>query len=247
MGSVVAVIPARFESTRLPGKPLADIAGKPMIQRVYERAAAASGIDRVVVATDDERVRETVTSFGGDAIMTSTSHQTGTDRIAEAVSEIDAEIVVNVQGDLPLLDPDNVAAAVAPMLDDRELPMTTLMTPIRDRAELANPNVVKVVTDDRGYALYFSRAPIPYRRDDNSGDTVVARRHIGLYVYRREFLLTFAGLAPTPLEQAEKLEQLRALEHGYRVKVVEIVEAGAEVDTPADLDKVRKLIAGCSQ
>jgi len=246
MGSIVAMIPARFESTRLPGKPLANIAGKPMIQHVYERAAAASGVDRVVVATDDERVRQTVTSFGGDAVMTSASHQTGTDRIAEAISEVDAEIVVNVQGDLPLLDPDTLAAAVAPMLDDPELPLTTLMTPIRDRAELANPNVVKVVTDDRGYALYFSRSPIPYRRDEDAGDAVMAQRHIGLYVYRREFLLTFAGLAPTPLEQAEKLEQLRALEHGYRVKVVEINAAGVEVDTPADLDKVRKLIAGCS-
>ncbi len=241
MDSVVVVIPARYESTRLPGKPLVDIAGKPMIQHVYERAAQARGVDRVLVATDDDRIRDAVASFGGDVAMTSSAHATGTDRIAEAVGNLDISIVVNVQGDLPLLDPENVAVVVEPMVADSTLPMATLKTPIRDRAEIDKRNVVKVVTDSNGRALYFSRSPIPCWRDGFSGD-VEAHRHIGLYAYRREFLLDFARLAPTPLEQAENLEQLRALEHGYRIQVVEVAEAGAEVDTPGDLDMVRALV-----
>ncbi len=244
MNSVVAVIPARFESTRLPGKPLAEIAGKPMIQHVYERTSAARGVDRVVVATDDERIREAVGAFGGEVIMTSAAHQTGTDRIAEAVSELEATVVVNVQGDLPMLDPATVAAAVAPLLEDESVPMATLMTPIGDGADLDNPNVVKVVVDGDGFALYFSRAPIPHWRDGHDRGETIARRHIGLYVYRREFLLAFAAMPSTPLERAEKLEQLRALENGHRIRVVEVDDAGVEVDTPADLDKVRALIAG---
>lgn len=236
------MIPARYQSSRLPGKPLADIAGKPMIQHVYERAAAARGVDRVLVATDDDRVFEAVRGFGGMVAMTRADHETGTDRIAEAVSEIDDAIVVNVQGDLPLLDGEAVSAALDPMLDDSELPMATLMTPLRDESEVANPNVVKVVTDRKGRALYFSRAPIPVWRDGVSPGATPARRHIGLYVYRREFLLKYASLPPTPLEQAEKLEQLRALEHGYKIQVTEVAEAGTEVDTPADLAMVRELV-----
>ncbi len=247
---MVVVIPARYDSSRLPGKPLADICGVPMIQRVYERAAAARGVDRVLVATDDDRIRDVVRAFGGEVAMTSAAHPTGTDRIAEAMANDAAEIVVNVQGDLPLLDPDNVAAAVTPMLADASLQMSTLMTPIRDDAELRNPNVVKVVTDAAGYALYFSRAPIPHRRD-GVGAGVIAHRHIGLYAYRRRFLLEFARLPPTPLEQAEKLEQLRALERGYRIAVVEVADAGVEVDTPADLDMVRASVrrsgGGCHE
>lgn len=250
MDSVVVVIPARYESTRLPGKPLADICGQPMIQRVYERAAAARGVDRVLIATDDDRIGEAVTGFGGDVAMTSSAHTTGTDRIAEAVGGLDCAIVVNVQGDLPLLDPDHVAGAVEPMLADASLPMATLMTAIRDRDEFGNPNVVKVVTNQDGDALYFSRAPIPYRRDGDGGD-VLGHRHIGLYGYRREFLLDFARLQPTPLERAEKLEQLRALEHGHRIRVVEVERAGVEVDTPQDLDMVRALVrrsgGGCHE
>jgi 3-deoxy-manno-octulosonate cytidylyltransferase (CMP-KDO synthetase) len=250
MDSVVVVIPARYESTRLPGKPLADICGKPMIQRVYERAAAARGVDRVLIATDDDRIREAVMGFGGDVAMTSSEHTTGTDRIAEAVGGLDCGIVVNVQGDLPLLDPNDVAGAVAPMLADASLPMATLMTAIRDRDEFQNPNVVKVVSNRNGDALYFSRAPIPHRRDGD-GDGVLGHRHIGLYVYRREFLLDFARLQPTPLELAEKLEQLRALEHGHRIRVVEVEQAGVEVDTPQDLDMVRALVrrsgGGCHE
>lgn len=239
MGPVVVVIPARYDSSRLPGKPLADIGGQPMIRRVYEKAAAAPGVDAVLVATDDERIRAAVVGFGGVAVMTSPSHPSGTDRIAEAVAAVDAEIVVNVQGDLPLLDPGSVAAAVAALRSDASLAMATLMTPIRDEAEYVNPNVVKVVTDAAGNALYFSRAPIPTWRDGAEPGAVIARRHIGLYAYRRDFLLQFARLAPTPLERAEKLEQLRALETGHRIRVVEVAAADIEVDTPADLDMVR--------
>lgn len=239
MGPVIVVIPARYDSSRLPGKPLAEIEGMPMICRVYQRAAAAPGVDGVVVATDDERIRAVVVDAGGAAVMTSPAHASGTDRIAEAIAAMDAEIVVNVQGDLPLLDPDCVAAAVAPMRGDATLPMATLMTPIRDRAEFENPNVVKVVTDVTGHALYFSRAPVPCWRDGAYDGAVLAQRHIGLYAYRRNFLLQFAQLKPTPLERAEKLEQLRALENGHRIRVVEVASAGIEVDTPADLDMVR--------
>ena len=243
MGSrVVAIIPARYESTRLPGKPLADIHGQPMIQRVYQRATQADGVDRVLVATDDARIRAAVERFGGEVVMTSASHRTGTDRIAEVATNLDAEIVVNVQGDLPLLDPAMVAAAVAPLRIDTGLPMATTQTAIRTDEELRNPNVVKVVTDRDGFALYFSRSPLPYWRDGAPSD-VLAHKHIGLYVYRRDFLLTFARLAPTPLEQAEQLEQLRALEWGFRIKVVEVAAASIEVDTAQDLERARALTA----
>ncbi|MBI1815344.1 MAG: 3-deoxy-manno-octulosonate cytidylyltransferase [Deltaproteobacteria bacterium] len=243
MGSrVVAIIPARYESTRLPGKPLADIHGQPMIQRVYERAQRAAGVDRVLVATDDARIRDAVAHFGGEVVMTSAAHRTGTDRIAEVVANLDADIVVNVQGDLPLLDPTMVAAAVAPLRAESGLPMATIKTAIRGDEELRNPNVVKVVTDRDGFALYFSRSPLPYWRDGAAPADVLAHKHIGLYVYRRDFLLTFARLAPTPLEQAEQLEQLRALEWGFRIKVVEVAAASIEVDTARDLERARALI-----
>jgi 3-deoxy-manno-octulosonate cytidylyltransferase (CMP-KDO synthetase) len=243
MGSVVAIIPARYESTRLPGKPLADLQGQPMIQRVYERTARAAGVDRVLVATDDARIRAAVEGFGGEAVMTRADHPTGTDRIAEVAARLDADVIVNVQGDLPLLDPTMVADAVAPMRADASLPMATLKTPIREHAELDNPNVVKVVTDRAGFALYFSRSPIPFWRDGTEGD-ILAHRHIGLYVYRRDFLLSFAKLEPTPLERAERLEQLRALERGFRIKVVEVPDAAVEVDPMEDLERARALLAG---
>lgn len=243
MGSVVAVIPARYESTRLPGKPLADLHGQPMIQRVYERAAKAAGIDRVLVATDDARIRAAVEGFGGEVVMTSSAHRTGTDRIAEVARGLDADVIVNVQGDLPLLDPAMVAAAAAPLRADSGLPMATIKTAIHAEEELRNPNAVKVVTDRDGFALYFSRSPLPFYRDGR-GRGPLAYKHIGLYVYRRDFLLTFAGLAPTPLEQAEQLEQLRALEWGFRIKVVEVATASIEVDTAQDLERARLLLAG---
>ncbi|HVN85891.1 MAG TPA: 3-deoxy-manno-octulosonate cytidylyltransferase [Candidatus Binatia bacterium] len=243
MGSrVVAIIPARYESTRLPGKPLADINGQPMIRRVYERAQQADGVDRVLVATDDARIAAAVKDFGGEVAMTSSAHRTGTDRIAEVACDLDAEIVVNVQGDLPLLDPAMVAAAVAPLRAESGVPMATIKTAIRDDEEFRNPNVVKVVCDRDDFALYFSRSPLPYRRDGAASD-VLRYKHIGLYVYRRDFLLTFARLAQTPLEQTEQLEQLRALEWGFRIKVVEVATASIEVDTARDLERARALIA----
>lgn len=239
---VVAIIPARYESTRLPGKPLADLDGQPMIQRVYERAARARGVERVLVATDDARIRDAVQRFGGDVVMTGREHRTGTDRIAEVARGLDAEVIVNVQGDLPLLDPAMVGVAVAPLLADGGLPMATISTPIRSREEFTNPNVVKVVTDRDGYALFFSRSPLPHHRDGVPSG-VLGHKHIGLYVYRRDFLLSFAQLAPTPLEQAEQLEQLRALEWGFRIRVTEVEAASIEVDTPRDLERARAQLA----
>jgi len=233
---VVAIIPARYESTRLPGKPLADLDGQPMIQHVYERAAQARGVERVLVATDDARIRDAVDAFGGDVVMTRADHRTGTDRIAEVARTLDAEVIVNVQGDLPLLDPAYVEAAVAPLVaagDGVPVDMVTLATPLRP-GEAERSQVVKVVRDRRGDALYFSRAPIPW-----PGATGL--RHIGLYAYRRTFLLELASLAPTPLEQSERLEQLRALENGYRIRVEVVAASDAmiEVDTPEDLERAR--------
>jgi 3-deoxy-manno-octulosonate cytidylyltransferase (CMP-KDO synthetase) len=243
MGSqVVAIVPARYESTRLPGKPLALIDGKPMIQHVYERTRAVALVERVLVATDDARIADAVRGFGGDVVLTSRTHQSGTDRIAEVAADLDAAIVVNVQGDLPFLNPETLGAAVALVQDDSALPMATVKTPIYEPSEMTNPNVVKVVTDRDGYALYFSRSPLPHRRTPAAG--ILGYRHIGLYAYRREFLLTYARLAPTPLERAESLEQLRALEWGFRIRVAETPTAGVEVDTPEDLERARALAAG---
>lgn len=240
---VVAIIPARYQSTRLPGKPLADIHGRPLIERVYQRAVQAAGVDRVLVATDDARIRDAVRQFGGEVVMTRTDHPTGTDRIAEVAATLDAEVIVNVQGDLPMLDPALVAAVVAPLRADAGLPMATVKTPISTSAELDNPSVVKVVTDRDGFALYFSRSVLPYWRE-RPPLGVLGYKHIGLYGYRREFLLRFARLAPTPLEQAEQLEQLRVLEWGFRIKVVEVSAASIEVDTAHDLERARELLAG---
>jgi 3-deoxy-manno-octulosonate cytidylyltransferase (CMP-KDO synthetase) len=239
----VAIIPARYHSTRLPGKPLAEIGGRPMIEHVYRRAAASPAVDAVIVATDDARVHAAVEAFGGMAWMTRADHRSGSDRLAEVAASLSCELVVNVQGDEPLLAPEMIAEVVAPMIADAGLPMATLCRPL-DAEALADPNVVKVVTNRRGDALYFSRAPIPFSRDAAAGlDATRARKHIGLYVYRREFLLEFARLAPAPLEQAESLEQLRALEHGFRIRVIETTHDSVGVDTPADLDRVRRLVA----
>jgi len=213
-----------------------------MIQHVYERAAQARGVERVLVATDDARIRDAVDAFGGDVVMTRADHRTGTDRIAEVARTLDAEVIVNVQGDLPLLDPTMVGAAVAPLLADPGLPMATISTPISSREEFQNPNVVKVVTDREGYALLFSRSPLPHHRDGAPAG-ILGHKHIGLYVYRRDFLLSFAQLAPTPLEQAEQLEQLRALEWGFRIKVTSVEAASIEVDTPRDLERARAQLA----
>jgi len=243
MGSVVAIIPARYESTRFPGKPLALIAGKPMIQHVYERTRAVASVARTLVATDDRRIADAVRAFGGEVVMTRATHPSGTDRIAEAAAALAAEVIVNVQGDVPFLHGAMIEAAVELLRADGAPPMATIKAPLRDATEMANPNVVKVVTDRDGYALYFSRSPLPYWREAVASD-VVGYKHIGLYAYRRDFLLTFARLAPTPLERAEKLEQLRALEWGFRIKVAETDAVGVEVDTPQDLERARALAAG---
>jgi 3-deoxy-manno-octulosonate cytidylyltransferase (CMP-KDO synthetase) len=237
----VVVIPARYESTRFPGKALALIAGRPMIEHVYERAARARGITRVLVATDDDRIARAVERFGGEAVMTSAAHATGTDRLAEVAARIECDVIANVQGDEPLVEPAMIEQAIAPFRDDPELLMTSLRTRIADPAELADPNVVKVVVNRHDMALYFSRAPIPFTRE--TGARTDAWRHIGLYGYRRRFLPVFAALPPSPLEQTERLEQLRALEHGIRIKVLETPHFSIGVDTPADLAKVDALLA----
>lgn len=244
---VTVVIPARYASTRFPGKPLADLCGKPMVQWVYERSKLCDSVDRVIVATDDERIAKAVASFGGDVAMTRSDHPTGTDRLAEVAAGIDDELIVNVQGDEPLIDPAMIQAAVAPLLADSSIPMGTLKTPLTSAEEFLNPNVVKVVTDQRGFALYFSRAPIPHPRDFNDDvkqrwPELATAKHIGLYVYRREFLLDYPQMKATPLETQECLEQLRALEHGYRIRVAETKLVGQGVDTPEDLEKVKALL-----
>jgi 3-deoxy-manno-octulosonate cytidylyltransferase (CMP-KDO synthetase) len=237
--SVIAIVPARFQSTRLPGKALADIAGRPMIEHVYRRAASATSVARVIVATDDRRIADAVQAFGGEARMTSSSHESGTDRLAEVAASLDCDLIVNVQGDEPLLAPETIDAAVAPFTADPGLEMSTLVRKISDPADMANPNVTKAVLDERGFAMYFSRAPIPYERSAHAD----AWAHIGLYVYRRDVLLRFTSLAPTALERAEALEQLRALEHGIRIKAVETRHESFEVNTPEDLEQVRRLLA----
>ena len=212
-----------------------------MIEHVYRRAAAASTISQVIVATDDLRVATRVRDFGGNVRLTKATHLTGTDRLAEVVATLDCDIVVNVQGDEPLIDPRSIDQAVAPLLADPSVQMTTLYKRITEPAELADANVVKVVVDRGGFALYFSRAPIPYIRDPRGGWPPLYR-HIGLYAYRRSTLLVLASLDPTPLERAESLEQLRALEHGIRIKAVETEYDSIGVDTPEDLEQVRRLL-----
>lgn len=245
--AVTIVIPARYASTRFPGKPLADLCGKPMIQWVYERSSLCKSADRVIVATDDARIAAAVIAFGGEVVMTRSDHATGTDRLAEVAAGLDDDLIVNVQGDEPLIDPAMIEATVEPLLSDASIPMGTLKTPLTSVEEFRNPNVVKVVTDRRGFALYFSRAAIPYPRDFADGieqrwRELATAKHIGLYVYRRDFLLAYPKLPVTPLESQESLEQLRALEHGYRIRVAETDLVGQGVDTPEDLDRVRELL-----
>jgi 3-deoxy-manno-octulosonate cytidylyltransferase (CMP-KDO synthetase) len=249
MTKVAGLIPARYSSTRLPGKVLAPILGKPMIQRVYERALQSGVLDVVLVGTDDERVAEAVRAFGGRVVLTSPDHASGTDRLAEMVQQpdsgaADAEIVVNVQGDQPFMDPLMIEEVVRPMLEDPELPMATLKHQISKPEDLEDPAVVKVVVDHQGYALYFSRSRIPNPCKDVSHPVY---EHVGLYVYRRDFLVRLSKLQPTLLEQVESLEQLRVLEHGYRMRVVETHAAdhefgGFSVDTREDLARADALL-----
>ncbi len=280
MTHVIALIPARYGSTRFPGKPLALLHGRPMVQHVYERARQAALVEEVLVATDDARILEAVRAFGGEAVLTGTHHRTGTERVAEVAALRSAEIVVNVQGDEPLIDPRAIDAAVRPLLEDPSLEMATLATPIRRAEELFDPHVVKVVVNQQGDALYFSRAPIPFVRSQKSfhpppslalppsrgeesgggGDPrgedsggggrskvrsqKLGYRHVGLYAYRRDFLIRMALWPPTPLEEAERLEQLRVLEHGHRIRVVLVDDSGPGVDTPEDLERIRTLKSG---
>ena len=237
----IGVIPARYGSSRFPGKVLAEIAGKPMIQWVYEQAVQSKMLDELFVAVDDPRVLECVEGFGGKAVMTSANHQSGTDRIAEAVEHIPADIIVNIQGDQPLIDPRMIDEAVQPMMEDSTVQMSTLKIKIGEE-DYADPAVVKVVVDENDFALYFSRSLIPYSRDKVA---VNVYEHVGLYVYRKEFLLQISVMPQSYLEKIEMLEQLRVLEGGYKIKVIETKSkhaAGVSVDTKDDLARVEKLM-----
>ena len=237
------MIPSRYESSRFPGKPLADLCGKPMIQHVYERVARAKAIPYVAVATDDERIFDAVKKFGGNAVMTAASHRSGTDRIAEAVAGLNLApeaIVVNIQGDQPIFEPSQVDEVIAPLIDDPAINMATLIYKIILTEEITHPHAVKTVFDDEGFALYFSRATIPYVRDKKLA--VDYYKHHGIYAYRRDFLDVFTGLPEGTLEKLEALEQLRALEHGYKIKVVITPHDSVEVDTPQELARVRQIL-----
>ncbi len=237
------MIPARFASSRYPGKPLAILAGKPLVQHVFERASQARYLSQVLVATDDERIAVSARRFGAPVRMTRADHASGTDRVAEAAAADTAELVVNIQGDEPLIDPGAIDSAVLGLLEAEDVPMGTLKKRIEDRRELVNPNVVKVVTDRFGDAIYFSRSRIPYVRDGQDRQECLSYKHIGLYVYRRGFLLGYSQLPVGPLERAERLEQLRALENGHKIRVVETEYESLGVDTPEDLERVAGLLA----
>ncbi len=241
--NVVCIIPSRYESSRFPGKPLADLCGKPMIQHVYERALKSPLVSHAAVATDDKRIFRAVEAFGGNALMTASTHRSGTDRIAEAVSELglsDSDVVVNIQGDQPLFEPAQIEEVARPLIDDAAVYFSTLIYRIRREEEITHPNAVKVVFDRNHFALYFSRATVPHVRD--RGMRAAYYKHHGIYAYRKSFLVTFTGLKEGELERLEALEQLRALEHGYRIKVVETQYDSVEVDTPEELARVRKII-----
>ena len=240
---ILGVIPARLASSRFPGKVLAPIASKPMLQHVWERASRASYVSRTIIATDDPRVAEVARGFGAQVRMTRSDHASGTDRVAEAAAAEDASIVVNIQGDEPLIDPNAIDLAVLPLLDDSGVAMCTLKKRIEDPREIADPNVVKVVTNRCGDAIYFSRSPIPFERDP--GARSACFKHIGLYVYRRDFLLSYSALPAGPLETSERLEQLRALENGYPIRVVETDYDSVGVDTPEDLCRVSRMFEQC--
>lgn len=234
-----AVIPARYDSTRFPAKVLADIAGEPMIIRVYKAVKKSKNIDSVYVATDDKRIKEVVEKAGGKVIMTASSHQSGTDRIAEAALEIEADLIVNVQGDEPLIEASSINRALEPFKKEKDLKMSTLKRQIK-AVEAQNPDVVKVITDQNNCALYFSRSPIPYYRKAEAQNYY---QHIGLYVYRKDFLLQYAEMERTALEKAESLEQLRALENGFKIKVLEIKAKLIGVDRREDIPLVEKELA----
>lgn len=235
----IGIIPARYKSTRFEGKVLADLLGKPVVQHVYETAKRARMLNDLIIATDDDRVAECVKGFGGKAALTSTDQPTGTDRLGEVVNPIDVRVVVNIQGDEPLVHHTMIDELIRTMLEDRQLTMATVIKRIDDKKELADPNVVKVVIDRHGYALYFSRSPIPFER---VGPVKNFYKHLGLYAYTKDFLFTFTNLPKTDLEKAESLEQLRALEHGYRIKTIETKFETVGIDTPEDLEKAKRIL-----
>lgn len=234
----VGVIPARYNSSRIPGKPLIEIAGRPMIQWVYDRAGQASGLAEVIVATEDERVLRTVEDFGGRALMTRSDHQSGIDRVAEVAETVQGDVFVNIQGDEPLISADTIERVCSPFEGDPRVQVTTARVEITDPEEINNPHVVKVVTNDQGRALYFSRAPIPYLRNEPGS----VYKHLGIYGYRREFLRMLSKLKPSKLEKVEALEQLRLLENGIPIQVVEVTKDSVGVDTLEDLERVRPLL-----
>ncbi|MGQ9896501.1 MAG: 3-deoxy-manno-octulosonate cytidylyltransferase [Acidobacteriota bacterium] len=241
MPSIVALIPARYNAARLPGKPLIDLGGQPMIQRVYAQVRQVPGIERVIVATDDYRIAAAVERFGGEIRMTRADHISGTDRIAEVAATLEAEIIINVQGDEPLITPETITAALLPLQSEPDLPMATTCEPL-EPSDAENPHVVKVVCDAQGNALYFSRALIPHPRRPDVAQTLW-RKHTGLYVYRRQALLHLTTLPPAPLELAEGLEQLRALTHGLHIRVVPMTQRTIGVDTLEDVQRVREWLA----
>jgi len=241
--NVIGVIPARYSSSRFAGKVLADILGKPMIQHVWERAKQAFLLDDLIIACDDERVASVAKEFGANIVLTAKGHLSGTDRISEVVNPIDVKIVINIQADEPLINPimiDNVAQA---LLDDQALAMATLMKKIEDPSDLSDPHIVKVVVDKNNFALYFSRAAIPFRAQNSQIDYPVYYKHIGLYGYTKDFLFTYKNLSLSNLERTECLEQLRVLEEGFRIKVIETKYDTQGVDTPQDLEKVKEILA----
>jgi 3-deoxy-manno-octulosonate cytidylyltransferase (CMP-KDO synthetase) len=240
---VVIVIPARYGSTRLPGKPLVSLAGKAMIERVYERAKQAKTAGRVIVATDDERIIKAVEGFGGEARMTRTDHRTGTERIAEVASHTEGEVFVNVQGDEPLLDPTAVDTVVNALLEEPAAAIATVAVPIRTPGDIMDPNVVKTVLDFEGNALYFSRAPIPWVRDTGTKTHARHLKHLGLYVFQREALLEYPTLPQGELERIEQLEQLRWMENGWKIRVAEVEHDAVSVDVPEDVKRVEELLA----
>jgi 3-deoxy-manno-octulosonate cytidylyltransferase (CMP-KDO synthetase) len=240
--SVVIVIPARYGSVRLPGKPLVQLSGKPMVQWVYERAKLAKTASRVIVATDDERILQAVEAFGGEARMTRSDHRTGTERIAEVAAHTEGEVFVNVQGDEPLLDPASVDTAVAALLEDPPASIATVAVPIRTPADIMDPNIVKTVLDFDGNALYFSRAPIPWVRDTGSHVQVRHLKHLGLYVFQRDALLEYPTFPQGELERVEQLEQLRWMENGWKIRVAEVEHDAVSVDVPADVARVEELL-----
>jgi 3-deoxy-manno-octulosonate cytidylyltransferase (CMP-KDO synthetase) len=237
--SVLGVIPARFASSRFPGKALVTLKNKPIIQHVWEKSVQAKTLSRVVIATDDQRIFDAAVGFGAEAIMTRTDHLSGTDRVSEAAAAVPCDIVVNIQGDEPLIDPAAIDLAAQALIDDPTLVMSTLKRRITVPSEITNPNCVKVVTGFSGDAIYFSRCPIPYNRGVNEAYF----KHIGLYVYRKDFLLGYSAMPVGPLERAESLEQLRALENGHRIRVIETQYESLGVDTPEDLERVQQLIS----